>query len=303
MNEVNEQDTSLESAADWFVAVDAQSADPAAEARFAAWVDADPEHGAALARCEAAVALTRHLGEAARLGGAFEEAARLAAGAGQSGPRRRRWSHPAVAWSAAAASLAIAVLATIGRDSPAPDGSDPVRATAPAEAAYTVTVDVAGADSAVLLPGPVVVDARSVAVLPFVEVALAADDAVTPGGLAADLAASLYDEVVRQLASIPGVYVVDRQAVAPYAGSDIDAEQIAAQLGVRGVVEALVGTVGGRVQVTLRLTDAARAGPPIQEGFESRVGDLGAMRAEIVTNIALALADAPVPPAYVPPSL
>jgi len=298
MTEARRDETTDRSAPEWFVAIDARRVDAAADERFGQWLAEDSEREAELARCEAALALTKRLGDAAKLTFAFNEAKGLASG--DVSPARRTWlRHPALPWGVAAASLFVAVIAWLQQGQPPRSASPPAVAAAstaaPSAFVTPSAVDVSSAESAVALPGPIIVDARSVAVLPFAEVSLepGADD----GGA---LAASLYDEVVRALSSIPGVYVVDRGAVAPYVGSDMEAGQIAAQLGVRGVVEARVSVIDGRVQVALRMTDAARAAPPTQGAFEGPFGELNAMRAEIVSNIALALAANPEPPAYVP---
>jgi len=285
------------SASDWFVAIDARRVDAAADETFGHWLAADSEREAELARCEAALALTKQLGDTAKIASAFNEAQRLAAG--EISPVRRGWlRHPALPWSVAAASLVVAATAWLEQGRPPRSAPPPVTAAAstgtPTDSAGP-SIDVASAESAVALPGPIIVDARSVAVLPFAEVSL--EPGEDDGGA---LAASLYDEVVRALSAVPGVYVVDRGTVAPYAGSGMDAGQIAAQLGVRGIVEARVSMVEGRVQVTLQLTDAARAAPPTRDAFDRPFGELSAMRAEIVSNIALALAASPEPPAYVP---
>jgi TolB-like protein len=155
-----------------------------------------------------------------------------------------------------------------------------------------VIIELAAADPVAVLPGEVVVDARSVAVLPFVGAGLAD---TREGAATNAIAAQLYDDVVRQLATIPGVYVVGRPSVVPYENRGLRPEVVAAQLGVRGIVEARVATEDGRVRVLLQIIDVAGEGVLWDDAFDRPVEELMAMRTDIVTNIAVALASPSVP--------
>ena len=96
-----------------------------------------------------------------------------------------------------------------------------------------------------VLPSGAVVDASAVAVLPFA----AAGDATLAEGLERD--------VVAALRTVPGLYVIADDAVQPYAATDLAAAEIGGQLGARGIVEAAVELVDGRVLVSARLRDSA----------------------------------------------
>ena len=278
-------------AAQWFVELDGASVAPTQEAALAAWLEESPAHERELERCETAVHLAQELAHDADVQWAFDEAAHLAAAVPPRAAASRgvRWyQRPALSWSIAALAVVVAVLAVVWRESP------PATATMTALASGEglppeVIIELASADPVVVLPGEIVVDARSVAVLPFVGVGDRL--AETREGAATNaIAARLYDEVVRQLATIPGVYVVGRPSVVPYENRDLRPEAVAAQLGVRGIVAARVESEDGRVRVLLQVIDVAGNGALSEDAFDRPVAELTAMRTDIVTNIAAALA-------------
>jgi TolB-like protein len=292
MERDNRSSAAEQAAARWFVDLDTEAVDPAAEAGFAAWLARDRAHETAFERCEAALLLTKVLGDEARLGGAFDAAARLAAARPRARvAQARAWlARPALAWGVAALAAVVAVLAIVYRGERAADaGSIAAGPPEAADSAYTITFDLGGAEP-VVLPGAVIVDARSLAVLPFVDI-----DAQlgTSSGESRAIAAALHDQVVRALAAIPGIYVVGSQSVAAYGDLGVVPEVMAAQLGVRGIVEARVTATDGRVRVSLRVIDAARDRLLLEDAFDRPVEELTAMRSDIVTNIAVALGGTP----------
>lgn len=273
-------------AARWFVELDAGPLDPARERELAAWLERDPDHDAELARCGAAVTFARELQGDDELRWAFADAARLA----ETPPPRLTLSwfrRPALAWGVAAIAVVVAVGVSWQR-LPAPAIAPPAastRSTLPPE----LVRELSAAKPVVLAPATanLVVDGLSVAVLPF-EI-----ERVAPGGdsaAAESLAATLYDDMVSDLAAIPGVYVLERSAVAPYATSDLAPEEIAMQLSVRSVVTAHVATADGRVRVVLQIVDAARAELGSEETLDRPVAELTALSTDIVTHIATRLA-------------
>jgi TolB-like protein len=273
-------------AARWFVELAAGSLDPARERELAAWLERDAEHEAEFARCEAAVALARELQGDDELRWAFADAARLA----ETPPPRLMLSwlrRPALAWGVAAIAVVVAVGVSWQRQ-PAPAIAPPAastRSTLPPE----LVRELGAAKPVVLSPDTanLVVDAHSVAVLPFELEPLA------PGGdpaAAKSMAAALYDDMVSDLGAIPGVHVLERSIVAPYAEIDIAPEEIAMQLSVRGVVNARVASADGRVRVVLRIVDAAQAELGSEQTFDRPVTELSALRTDIVTHIATRLA-------------
>jgi TolB-like protein len=283
-NDVREHEPA-DTGAGWFVELDRGSLDPARDRELVSWLERDPEHAAELARCEAAVQLTRELQGDVELRWAFAEAARLA----EAPPPFLRVSwyrRPALAWGVTAVAVVVAVAVSLGRwpvvDEAPPPAS--ARNVVPAE----LVRELAAAKPVVLAPDTanLVVDARSVAVLPFERELLAPGD----DSASASAAATLYDTVMRDLAAIPGVYVLERAAVIPYAERGIAPDEMAMQLSVRGVVSAQVAAADGRVRVVLWIVDAAQGGPASEQVFERPTRDLGALNVDIVTHIAATLA-------------
>jgi TolB-like protein len=276
-------------AARWFVELDRGMFDSAKDRELTTWLERDAEHEAELARCEAAVQLTRELQGDDELRWAFAEAARLA----EQRPVHFALSwyrRPALAWAVAAIALVVAVgVSWQRRPVPAIAPPDvPARSALPAELVRELAV----AKPVVLSPDTanLVVDARSVAVLPFELEPLARGSDIEA---AEDVVAKLYDDVVRDLATISGVHVLDRSVVAPYADRDLAPEEMAMQLSVRGVVSARVASAEGRVRVEVKIVDAARAALGSERTFDRPVAELSALRTDIVIHIATTLA-APV---------
>lgn len=231
--------------------------------------------------------LVRALAAEGDLRWAFDDAAELARpGSHQRRPARGpRWfRNPAIAWTVAAVSIMAAVLPLV-RAPDTPAASLPAAAESTPSHPALPSLPLASTDPVVELPGHVIVDAHSVAVLPFTssggERAIAGTERI---------ATSMHDGLVDRLATIPGVYVVGREAVQPYDGSDMRLEEIAAHLGVRGIVQANITPVGNRVRVVLRLTDAATDELLFQSVYERPLERLNTMDMELASTIALALA-------------
>lgn len=174
------------SGAEWYVRLDGDVANDATEAEFAAWLDSDPAHEAEFARCEAAVQLVTLLNDDKELQWALDEAAQIA---GKSVPlhdavRGVPWyQQPLLAWSVAGVFVVIAAFTLIERYA-ADLAPQHITALPPPKENSSLTLAVA--EPAVVLPGEISVDARSVAVLPFVS-AKGADDGAATSGLAATL--------------------------------------------------------------------------------------------------------------------
>jgi TolB-like protein len=258
--------SALAEAARWFVRVDVgESGD---DAELSAWLLERPENERALQRVELAAVLGKRLAaeQGSALHAAAVEAARLL-------PRKRRVA-PSLVWvGALAASLLVAIF--IVRD------AEPPAASAEAvtiEAARVVTFDAPRSSSAVL-PSGAVVDASAVAVLPFA------------GSGDAALAEGLERDVVAALLTVPGLYVIAGDAVQPYAATDLAAAEIGSQLGARGIVDAAVELVDGRVLVSVRLRDSATGATLWRADVDKPVDELRAIRYEIVESVAATMLD------------
>jgi TolB-like protein len=282
------------SAAEWFVALDSSAPDEVGAARFSAWLDRAAEHEHELERCAAAVEIARGLADDPELRWAFDEAAALAkrdpVASRRAVARRRFWRF---GWAAAltAAGLGVAALwlarethapassstlprVTTAHDSGATTSAEPGASIAAAAAAYPVA----------RLPSGVVVDASSVAVLPF--------SAPSDEGRATRLlAASLSRDIGSTLAALPGVYVVGAPRAAAYLGTELDASELGEQLGVRGVVVGELAEHDGQIRVAAQLLDAATDEPLWNAEYERPAEEIASLADEIGGAITTALID------------
>ncbi len=259
-------DSAQGEAARWFVRVDAGGSRDHLE--LAAWLEARPENERALQRVELAAALGRQLA-ADPSSALYAEAARAA----RIGPSRRSFAR-ALAWGGAlAAALLVAVFIV----------RDPAR---PASSSDTVTIEAARVvafnapnNPVAVLPTGVVVDASAVAVLPFT----AADAALAEG---------LERDVVEALRTVPGLYVIADAAVSSYARTELSPSEIGGQLGARGIVDAAIELVDGRVRVTASLRETTNGATLWYTELDRPVDELRAVRSEIVEHVAAAMLDA-----------
>jgi TolB-like protein len=269
-------------AAEWFVKLDSTAPDAASEEQLAQWLASSPDNESELARCTTSVALARRLGDDPALHAAFAEAAALARGG--AGPRSlvsAARTRPAVVGFGVAALAAVVTLAALYSRDPAN-----VDAGAPPPRASRAAAIVAGApaeNSTIMLPGRVVVDANSLAVLPF---------GSRSRGVAGDaLAAELESLVVAELQRVPGVYVVSGSAVQPFASGQFSAAEVGLLLGARGIVTGTVETLDERVRVRAQLSDAATNRVVWSADYERPVDELHAIQVEVVDAVAATLVD------------
>lgn len=162
-------------------------------------------------------------------------------------------------------------------------GSRPAGPSAPADATIDwirrapdlVPLPVAPAAA----PLPPVEDRPSIAVLPF------ADLSHSP--LARDvLAEGLTEEITNALARLPGFFVVARQSAMAYRGLAVDARQIAAELGVRYLVEGSVEQDGRRMRANIRLIEGRTGQHLWAESGGGPMDDLMAVRDRVVHRLA-----------------
>lgn len=277
-------------AADWYVALDRCSGDAKTEAAFSDWLETDSAHAAAFARCQAAAILADKLRYDNRAAWVFDEVRKLSRRAPQIKTRSRlRWLYqdPRLAWGVAACSVIVAVLALVSGGH-----SEPATRMASVSAHDMTASSIPGftaVDRVAVLPGQVIVDIGSVAILPFA--GEQSDSERTGGQDSRALATSLYEQVLRQLESIPGVYVIGSGPLEPYLGSEIPPEEMAALLGVRGIVQGSVRSAEGRVSILLSMTDAANRGRRVEGTIVGPLTELDTMRSDIAKNIVLALSE------------
>lgn len=120
---------------------------------------------------------------------------------------------------------------------------------------------------------------------PSIAVLLFADLSHDP--LARDvLAEGFTEEITNALARLPGFFVVARQSAMAYRGQPVDARQIAAELGVRYLVEGSVEQDGRRMRVNLRLIEGRTGQHLWAETGGGPMDDLMAVRDGVVHRLA-----------------
>lgn len=269
--------------------------------------DAD---SATFARCDTVMALIPKIGRLPDVAWAFDEARWIARGRLKPMGRPAPWfRNPGLGWAVAGV-LAVALVITSLPEPPAgpaanePETSRDSAAIQPGPAVASITFApvvistdlaqmLAAIEPVVLLANEIPVDARSLAVLPFAgtpDTASSRESAV--------VADSIYTQVLRQLSTVPGLVLIDSATASIYAGSTLTPEEIALQLGVRGIVEGRVVSINGDIRFELRLTDAAAAGSSIDEAIERPTGELALLQRDIASSVldALARTQPPIQP-------
>jgi TolB-like protein len=123
--------------------------------------------------------------------------------------------------------------------------------------------------------------ARSIVVLPFVNLSPNEDNEYFADGLTED--------VITRLAAVPGLKVISRTSAMHYKGSGKPLRQIAAELNVAQVLEGSVRRSDRSVRVTAQLIDAATDEHRWAETYESSVQTSFRVQEEIARAVARAL--------------
>ena len=131
------------------------------------------------------------------------------------------------------------------------------------------------------LPRSVAVHERSVAVLPFTNMSSDPDQEYFCDGLVED--------IIADLAHIPQLFVVSRNATFPFKGSAESVAQIARQLGVNFVLQGSVRRAGERMRVTATLEDARTSEAIWSNRFDRSALDVFSVQDELTDEIVTAL--------------
>jgi TolB-like protein/DNA-binding winged helix-turn-helix (wHTH) protein len=100
----------------------------------------------------------------------------------------------------------------------------------------------------VTVSGITVNPSRRIAVLPFADLSLDGDQENFSDGIS--------EEILNQLAKVPGLRLISRQSAFSFKGQNVDIPTIAAKLDVSYVLEGSVRRSGDRVRITAQLIDA-----------------------------------------------
>ena len=121
----------------------------------------------------------------------------------------------------------------------------------------------------------------SVAVMPFAN--LSGDDEQE------DFADGLTEDLITTLSKLSGVFVIARNASFAYKGEAHDLQQVAADLGVRHILEGSVRGAAKRIRVSIQLIDAENASPIWAERYDRVIKDVFAIQDEITLSVATEL--------------
>ena len=133
----------------------------------------------------------------------------------------------------------------------------------------------AGADAPALQPTQD--EQPGIAVLPFAHAVDSPDQA--------DFADGLADDIIRSLATVPGLAIIARSSTFTYKGRVTDARTVGRDLGVRYVVEGTLRVVAQRIRLHVGLVDCRSNSSLWSERFDTPVEDLFVVQDEITAQI------------------
>jgi adenylate cyclase len=139
----------------------------------------------------------------------------------------------------------------------------------------------AAAPAVASAPVPVPVSAKSVAVLPFVNMSENKDNAFFADGV--------QEDILTGLALIGDMNVISRTSVMGYRDTTKPIQQIGRELGVAFVLEGSVRRVGNEVRVTGQLIDARSGLHVWARSYDRNLDDIFAIQAALAKEIASAL--------------
>ena len=173
-----------------------------------------------------------------------------------------------------AAALAVVVLGLVAFIALRPAAKETPAASLPAKPV---------AETKATSPAPVApqVDAKSIAVLPFVNRSADKENEFFTDGI--------HEDILTNLAHIRELHVVSRTSVMDYRGTAKKIPQIARELNVAFILEGSVQRAGNKVRVTGQLIRAATDEHVWAENFDRDVSDIFAIQSELAQKIAAAL--------------
>jgi len=129
-----------------------------------------------------------------------------------------------------------------------------------------------------------VADVASVAVLPFENLTGSPNDLYLSDGMT--------EEVIGQLAQVPGLKVISRTSTEALKGAHLTLRQIADTLGVRHILEGSVRHAGNRIRVAVDLIDATTDAHVWASRYDRDLTDLFGVQDEIARHVADSLVSA-----------
>jgi adenylate cyclase len=125
-------------------------------------------------------------------------------------------------------------------------------------------------------------DQPSIAVLPFANMS---DDPKHEY-----FADGVTDDLITGLSQVSGLFVIARNSTFIYKGKAVTPKQVAEELGVRYVLEGSVQRSGDRLRINAQLIDAISGGHVWADRFDGSLADVFALRDQVTSTVADALA-------------
>lgn len=125
------------------------------------------------------------------------------------------------------------------------------------------------------------IPAKSIAVLPFVDLSPAKDQEYFCDGMS--------EEVLDSLAKVEGLQVAARTSSFSFKGSNVGTKEIARKLGVRHILEGSLRRDGNRIRVTAQLVNASDGFNLWSQTYERQLQDVFAVQDDITRAITDAL--------------
>ena len=159
-------------------------------------------------------------------------------------------------------------------------GEHEVKNIARAVRAYRITAD---GQAAQVAPRLSATPSRkpSIAVLPF--------DNMSGNAKQEYFADGMTEDVITLLSTVPGLFVIARNSTFAYKGQATDVRKVAADLGVRYVLEGSVRKAGNRIRVTAQFIDAESGNHIWADKYDRDLDDIFAVQDEVGQGIVGAL--------------
>src|SRR5438094_5427519 len=187
------------------------------------------------------------------------------------------------------------------------ESADELPTKAPRNRAWLYVIVISGAISASLFfigrysatskqSGLIEVPAKSIAVLPFIDLSQARDQEYFCDGIS--------EEILDALARVEGLRVVARTSSFSFKGKNADVGEIAQKLNVKNVLEGSLRREGNRIRITAQLINARNGFHIWSDTFERELQGVFAVQDEITRSIvdALKIKLAVAPPVRTPES-
>ncbi len=93
------------------------------------------------------------------------------------------------------------------------------------------------------------------------------------------------EDIITALSRSPWLFIIARNTTFTYKGQNVDVKRIAADLGVRYVLEGSVRRAGGRIRVSAQLIDGLTGGHVWSERYDGELADVFDLQDEITRNV------------------